>query len=46
MLSIHHMQVNQMAEQLQQMELATGRTTTGNEATVTQAKMLDQGMYV
>ena len=35
-----------MAEQLQQIELATSRTTTGNEATVTQAKMLDQGMCV
>ena len=35
-----------MAEQLQQIELATSRTTTGNEATVTHAKTLDQGMYV
>ena len=35
-----------MAQQLQQMELVTSPTTTGDETMVAQAKMLDQSMYI
>ena len=43
---LHHTQVEQMTRQLQQMELPTSPTTTGDETMATQADMLDQGMYV
>ena len=35
-----------MTQQLQQMELATSPTTTGDETMATQADMLNQGTYV
>ena len=43
---IHHMQVHQMAHQLQEMKLDTNPTTTGNGIMATQAENLDQGMYM
>ena len=46
MFPLHHMQVDQMTQQLQQMELATSPTTTGDETIATQTEMLDQGTYV
>ena len=42
----NHMQVEQMAHQLQQMELATSPTTTGAETMAAQAEMLNQGKDV
>ena len=43
---MHHMQVDQMAHQLQEIKLTTSPTTTGNESMAIQAEILDQGKYV
>ena len=44
MLLLHHMQAEQVTQQLQQMELVASPTTTGDDNMATQAEMLDHGM--
>ena len=43
---MHHMQVDQMAQEIQQMELATNSAVVGNKTTVPQATMFTPGMCV
>ena len=45
-IPLHNMQVEEVARQLQQMELVTDSSATENETMATQARMLEQGMYV
>ena len=43
---MHHIQVDQMAQEIQQMELATNSAVVGNKTTVPQATMFNTGMCV